>query len=211
MQERTVTIDRAHVPALARLHRFRHAKSDRVRGHLSAAGGAEGPLRAQDHHACPERDDELDLARRMLGHDSPEAALASGVVQPLLTMRATRRSAQHAGTTRRARRNARLYAGRRPRHAHHETMLVGAGPRATQSLLMASRATAALGRPRLRQSRRCARHGAARAGASPHPAARVRDRRPFHRRSAASKSSKPYPFPDDRSPRQPASCSPRSR
>jgi len=36
--------------------------------------------------SCPEREDELDLARRMLGQDSPEAALARGVVQPLLTI-----------------------------------------------------------------------------------------------------------------------------
>ena len=51
MQERVVTIDRENAPAAAELHRVRHAEPDRIRGHLSAARGAEGPLHAQDHHA----------------------------------------------------------------------------------------------------------------------------------------------------------------
>jgi MoxR-like ATPase len=92
----------------------------------------------------PERDDELVLARRMLGHDNPEVALASGVVQPLLTVESLEAS----------RRTLELLAVRDEMLGYildvvratrtHEAVLVGAGPRATQSLLMSSRAVAAL-------------------------------------------------------------------
>ena len=93
---------------------------------------------------CPEREDELNLAKRMLGHDSPEAALANGVVQPLLTI-------EHLAESRRT---LELLAVRDEMLGYildivratrtHEAVLVGAGPRATQSLLLAARANAAI-------------------------------------------------------------------
>ena len=48
MQERTVTIDRETHSPIAQFHRFCHAESHRIGRHLSTAGGAEGPLHAQD-------------------------------------------------------------------------------------------------------------------------------------------------------------------
>ncbi|MEP6664798.1 MAG: MoxR family ATPase [Verrucomicrobiota bacterium] len=92
----------------------------------------------------PERDEELLLAKRMLGKDSPENALASGAVQQVI-------SAETLTTLRQELENITLRdelitylvdvvrASRK-----HESVLVGAGPRATQSLLLASRALAAM-------------------------------------------------------------------
>ena len=92
----------------------------------------------------PERDEELTLAKRMLGQDSPEAALASGAVRQTLsaeTLAALR--GQLALVVVRDELLAYIVdivrASRR-----HESVLVGAGPRATQSLLLAARAAAAI-------------------------------------------------------------------
>jgi len=92
----------------------------------------------------PERDEELTLAKRMLGQDSPEAALASGAVRQTLS----------AETLAALRAQLNLVVVRDDLLAYivdivrasrkHESVLVGAGPRATQSLLLASRAAAAI-------------------------------------------------------------------
>ena len=71
----------------------------------------------------------------------------------------------------------------------HEAILVGAGPRATQSLLLTSpRQRRALAGRDFRQSRRCPRPAASRAGTSPDPPARIRDRGPVDRRGACNRS-----------------------
>lgn len=92
----------------------------------------------------PERENELDLARRMLGKESPEAVLARGDVHPILA----------EGELERIRNGLESITLREEIVAYmvdlvratrtHESILVGAGPRATQSLLLASRAIAAL-------------------------------------------------------------------
>ncbi len=43
------------LPAVAELHRFRHPEPHRERGHVPAAGSAEGPLHAQDQHELAEQ------------------------------------------------------------------------------------------------------------------------------------------------------------
>jgi len=90
----------------------------------------------------PERDQEITLAKRTLGNDSPEAALHR--VQPLVKMEelvelrqtleqvVLRDELVHYMVD--------IIRGTRK----HESVLVGAGPRATQSLLLASRAAAAV-------------------------------------------------------------------
>jgi len=92
----------------------------------------------------PERADEITLAQRMLGAASPEVTLASGAPQPVLTPGAlgTMRS-QLDRITLREELVAYLVDVVRATRTH-EAVLVGAGPRATQSLLLASRAHAAL-------------------------------------------------------------------
>src|SRR5206468_8486499 len=93
---------------------------------------------------CPERDEELTLAKRTMSAESPEAMLARGAVQPVVTADAL---AAMRGTLNNIVISEGLVAYlvdivRTTRK--HESVLVGAGPRATQALLPASRALAAI-------------------------------------------------------------------
>jgi MoxR-like ATPase len=92
----------------------------------------------------PERDEELSLARRTLGTDSPEATLAGGAVQRVITADAlVALRTQLSALTLRDELAAYAVDIVRATRAH-ESVLVGAGPRATQALLLASRAQAAI-------------------------------------------------------------------
>jgi len=92
----------------------------------------------------PTRDEEMNLANRMLGHESPEATLESGAVQQVLTAEriAALRAALEQVTVRDEIVSYVVDLVRATRE--HEAVLVGAGPRATQALVLASRARAAL-------------------------------------------------------------------
>src|SRR5206468_4804129 len=93
---------------------------------------------------CPDRGEERALAQRLLGRDSPEATLASGAVLAVVTAETLQHLRQAlAGITLRAELLDYLVDIVRATRAH-ESVLVGAGPRATQALLHASRAVAAL-------------------------------------------------------------------
>lgn len=92
----------------------------------------------------PARDEELALARRMLGANAPEAVLASGAVQAVLgpgELAAARGAL--AEVTLRDELSAYVVDLVRATRAH-ESVLIGAGPRATQALLLGGRARAAL-------------------------------------------------------------------
>jgi len=94
--------------------------------------------------STPGREDELTLARRMLGKDSPEATLAAGAVQQVITADALAQlRTELDGVTVREELLAYIVDIIRASRTH-ESVLVGAGPRATQSLLLASRAYATL-------------------------------------------------------------------
>jgi len=93
---------------------------------------------------APEREEELQLARRMLGKDSPEATLAAGAVQQVVSAEVLAGlRGELDGITVREELLAYLVDIIRASRTH-ESVLVGAGPRATQSLLLASRAFAAI-------------------------------------------------------------------
>jgi MoxR-like ATPase len=93
---------------------------------------------------APERDEELTLARRMLGAEAPEATLASGTVTQVITGEALAGlRGELAGITVREELLAYIVDLIRASRTH-ESVLVGAGPRATQALLLASRAFAAI-------------------------------------------------------------------
>lgn len=93
---------------------------------------------------APGRDDELTLARRMLGRDTPEAALAAGAVNTVLAPGelAVLRDTLELVTLREELTAYIVDLVRATRS--HESVLIGAGPRATQALLLGSRAKAAL-------------------------------------------------------------------
>ena len=92
----------------------------------------------------PSRDEELTLARRMLGSEAPEAVLASGAVQAVLAPGelAGARAVLNEVTLREELGGYVVDLVRATRA--HESVLVGAGPRATQALLLGGRARAAL-------------------------------------------------------------------
>ena len=145
MQERAVTIDRET-----------HALSPNF-----TVFATQNPIESEGTYPLPEaqrdrflfkivmpypgRDDEYLLARQTLSaHESPEALLASGVVRPVATAEALAalRGDLSAITVREELVGyvVDLVRGTRA----HESVLVGAGPRATQALLLASRAAAAI-------------------------------------------------------------------
>jgi MoxR-like ATPase len=92
----------------------------------------------------PTRDDELLLAKRMLGNDTPENALAAGVVKPVLSPGelSPLRDVLAEVAVREELLSYIVDLVRATRT--HESVMVGAGPRATQALLLGSRARAAL-------------------------------------------------------------------
>jgi len=92
----------------------------------------------------PERGDELQLAKRSLGAESPEATLAAGGVQQVVSPAdlGLLRSQLERLTVREELVAYIVDVIRATRQ--HESVLVGGGPRATQALLLASRAQAAL-------------------------------------------------------------------
>ena len=92
----------------------------------------------------PEREDELELGRRMLSADSPEETLERGEVEALLDITQLERLRQDLRqvVVRDELLSYMVDLVRRTRT--HEGILSGAGPRATQALLMASRAYAAI-------------------------------------------------------------------
>ena len=93
---------------------------------------------------CPERDEELTLAKRTMGAESPEAVLAGGAVRPVITAEAlATMRCQLNNVVVRDELVAYLTDVVRATRKH-ESVLVGAGPRATQALLLASRAFAAI-------------------------------------------------------------------
>jgi MoxR-like ATPase len=92
----------------------------------------------------PSRDEEISLARRMLGTDAPEAVLASGVVHAALQPgQLAEARAALSGVQMRDELGAYVVDLVRATRGH-ESVLVGAGPRATQALLLGGRARAAL-------------------------------------------------------------------
>ncbi len=93
---------------------------------------------------CPDRADELTLAQRSLGIRSPERILNSGEVQQVISAKElTALRAELDAITLREELVAYGVDLVRATRAH-ESILVGAGPRATQALLLASRAFAAI-------------------------------------------------------------------
>ncbi|MGH9749125.1 MAG: AAA family ATPase [Candidatus Polarisedimenticolia bacterium] len=145
MQERTVTIDRETRPLSPFFTVFATQNPVEYEGTYPLPEAQKDRFMLKITMDCPERDEELDLARRMLGEQAPEAVLAAGAVAPVIAggdLAALRRDLM-AITVRDEVMTYVVDLVRRTRT--HDTVLVGAGPRATQALLMASRAAAALG------------------------------------------------------------------
>ncbi|HEX3988079.1 MAG TPA: MoxR family ATPase [Verrucomicrobiae bacterium] len=144
MQERQVSIDRETHALPANFTVFATQNPIEYEGTYPLPEAQKDRFMLKITMNIPERNDELALARRMLGKDSPEAALAAGNVRQVLTqeMLADLRAQLDLIVVRD---DLITYVVELMRASRkHESVLVGAGPRATQSLLLASRAAAAI-------------------------------------------------------------------
>lgn len=144
MQERNVTIDRETHTLPDTFTVFATQNPIEYEGTYPLPEAQKDRFMLKITMSTPTRDEEFLLAQRMLGNESPESTLASGAVQQVITaedLAAMRAELQ--GITIREDLVAYLVDIVRATR-QNESVLVGAGPRATQSLLLASRAAAAM-------------------------------------------------------------------
>src|SRR5688572_12985949 len=145
MQERNVTIDRETHALPENFTVFATQNPIEYEGTYPLPEAQKDRFMLKITMTAPGRDEELILAQRMLGDDSPEATLGRGTVQAVIKAEELielRRSLQNI-TLREELVGYIVDIVRATRQ--HESVLVGAGPRATQSLLLAARAHAAMG------------------------------------------------------------------
>jgi MoxR-like ATPase len=144
MQERSVTIDRETHSLSPNFTVFATQNPIESEGTYPLPEAQKDRFMLKINMPWPERDDELDLARRMLGGDSPEAVLVRGAIEPVLQAEelAPLRLSLELITVREELVAYLVDVIRRTRT--HESVLVGGGPRATQALLLASRGYAAI-------------------------------------------------------------------
>ena len=144
MQERCVTIDRDTHALGPNFTVFATQNPIEFEGTYPLPEAQKDRFVMKIPMSYPDRGDELALARRALGEASPEAVLASGVVaavadgDALVRLRASLEGVQ-------VRDEIVAYTVDLVRATRaHESLLAGAGPRATQALILTSRARAAL-------------------------------------------------------------------
>jgi MoxR-like ATPase len=144
MQERLVTIDRETHVLPSNFTVFATQNPIEYEGTYPLPEAQKDRFMLKVKMDCPDRAEELLLAQRTLGQESPEATLARGLVRQVISadVLASVRQTLESMVVR-----AELLAYvvdivRSTRQ--HESVLVGAGPRAMQALLLASRARAAL-------------------------------------------------------------------
>lgn len=144
MQEREVTIDRETHPLPQNFTVFATQNPIEYEGAYPLPEAQKDRFMLKINMNYPLREEELDLARKMLGQESPEAILRQGGVRQVLTAEdlLELRAGLNGIVIREELVSYIVDIVSRTRN--HESILVGAGPRATQSLLLASRAAAAL-------------------------------------------------------------------
>jgi MoxR-like ATPase len=144
MQERMVTIDRETHPLPPNFTVFATQNPIEYEGTYPLPEAQKDRFMLKITMTAPGRDEEYTLARRTLGPDSPEVTLASGAVQAVVRAEELQ-TLRHQLVHITVREELTGYAVDLIRATRtHESVLVGAGPRATQSLLLASRAYAAI-------------------------------------------------------------------
>jgi len=144
MQERLVTIDRDTYQLPEHFTVFATQNPIEYEGTYPLPEAQKDRFMLKIHMGCPDRDQEYTLAQRMLGTEAPEAVLQSGAVQTVLTAEGLLHLRQSLHTIL-VKDDLLGYLVDIVRGTRtHASVLVGAGPRATQALLLASRAYAAL-------------------------------------------------------------------
>ncbi len=144
MQERAVTIDRQQIALDPSFTVFATQNPIEHEGTYALPQAQQDRFMLKILMDYPEEADELRLARGMIESAAPESILASGAVRPVLGPgELAEARASLDGIVVRDELLAYIVSVIRQTRTH-ESVLVGAGPRATQALLLASRAAAAL-------------------------------------------------------------------
>ncbi|TAL00371.1 MAG: MoxR family ATPase [Verrucomicrobia bacterium] len=144
MQERCVTIDRDTHTLPANFTVFATQNPIEYEGTYPLPEAQKDRFMLKIVMQSPARDEELTLAQRTMTKESPETLLASGVVKPVIQAEDITLLREQMGLiVMRDELTAYLVDIVRATRTH-ESILVGAGPRATQSLIMAARAFAAM-------------------------------------------------------------------
>jgi MoxR-like ATPase len=144
MQERLVTIDRETHALPSNFTVFATQNPIEYEGTYPLPEAQKDRFMLKINMTAPDRAEELSLAQRTMTKDAPETLLAQGVVQKVIQpedLISLREGL--AAIVIRDELIAYLVDIVRATRAH-ESVLVGAGPRATQSLIMAGRAYAAI-------------------------------------------------------------------
>jgi len=144
MQERQVTVDRTTYDLSPNFTVFATQNPIEYEGTYALPEAQKDRFMLKIRMDVPDRNEELKLAERMLGEDAPETVLNRGSVETVVTETTLPRL--------RASLNQVLVKPELLTYLvdiiretrRHDSVLVGAGPRATQALLLASRAYAAL-------------------------------------------------------------------
>jgi MoxR-like ATPase len=144
MQERRVTIDREDIALDPGFTVFATQNPIEHEGTYALPQAQQDRFMLKILMDYPEEREELALAKSMLANDSPEKILGRGAVQPVLAAGelAEVRAALDGVVLRDELLAYIVELIRRTRT--HESVLVGAGPRATQALVLAARAAAAI-------------------------------------------------------------------
>jgi MoxR-like ATPase len=144
MQERAVTIDRQTYILSPNFTVFATMNPVESEGTYPLPEAQKDRFMLKIVMDAPNREDELTLANRMLGNNAPEAVLLRGEVQPVL-QEADLESMRACLEMVSLRPELMQYLVDVIRMTRtHDSILAGGGPRATQALLLASRALAAI-------------------------------------------------------------------
>jgi MoxR-like ATPase len=144
MQERLVTIDRKTYALPSNFTVFATQNPIEFEGTYPLPEAQKDRFMLKIVMSEPARDDELVLAKRMLTDDAPETILKSGALQPVVNPEQLAELKKVLNNVLiKEELNAYVVDIVRASRGHHSIM-VGAGPRATQSLILAARAYAAI-------------------------------------------------------------------
>jgi MoxR-like ATPase len=144
MQERLVTIDRRTHELSPNFTVFATQNPIEYEGTYPLPEAQKDRFMLKITMDTPDREEELTLARRMLGRDSPEEVLAGNSVKTVISPEILTELRNHLMGLRIQEDLIGYIVDIVRQTRKHQSVLVGAGPRATQSLLLASRALAAI-------------------------------------------------------------------
>jgi MoxR-like ATPase len=144
MQERVVTIDRDTHVLSSNFTVFATQNPIEYEGTYPLPEAQKDRFMLKITMKAPQRDEELALAQRTMTKEAPEAVLAEGAVQPVIKAEDLQELRQQLSSIVMRDELIGYLVDIVRATRQHESVLVGAGPRATQSLIMGSRAYAAM-------------------------------------------------------------------